>query len=118
MGVTVTSDIIQKTNKEIGRIKGRTLSGVLKAGLYVKGESLKVVPWRTGNLAGSAYTEARETIVGPVCEIGYTASYAPFVHEIKRVHYTKAGTSWKYLEIPLNSSQKIILDIIRSEVKI
>lgn len=55
------------------------------------------------------------TVKMPSAEIGYTASYAIFVHEIDN-NYTVG--QWKFLETALFSNQKEILRIIKGYAKI
>lgn len=116
--IIVTSDITQRLNLQIKKIKFKSKSGIRKATLLVKRESLKRTPINTGNLRGSAYSLIEDRIIGgPRGEIGYTASYAPYVHEINK-NYRKAGTSWKFLEKALKDNRKRILELIKGEVKI
>lgn len=117
MTVIVTSNIMAKTNIEIMKIKTRTTRGITKALLKIKRESIKMTPVNTGNLRGSCYTDTFRTFKGPIGEIGYTAYYAPYVHETNRAYRAK-GTSWKFLEKALMQNKKTIINIIKSEAMI
>lgn len=117
MGVEVTSNIIEKLQAQIKDMRHRTVAGVWKAALVVKAASIKKTPVATGFLRNSAYTTAFEEMSGPVAEIGYTASYAIYVHEINK-HYRKPGTSWKFLQLALEENRERILRIIEAEAKI
>jgi hypothetical protein len=56
--------------------------GLLKAGLALQRESMKIVPIQTGNLRNSAFTRSEGSGFQTVVIVGYTAKYALFVHEI------------------------------------
>ncbi len=56
--------------------------GLLKAGLALQRESMKIVPIQTGNLRNSAFTRSGGSGFRTVVSVGYTAKYALFVHEI------------------------------------
>lgn len=115
--VIVKSNILFELNNEIRKIKKRSTKGVMKALLVIKREALIMTPTKEGNLRKSCYTETFRTLQGPVGEIGYTAYYAPWVHEIDK-NYRKTGTSWKFLEKALKRNKKKVLKIIRDEAYI
>ena len=62
-GITNVADIkwqgmdvvLKNLNKEIGKIKGATVDGLLEAALLIKGDAQRVTPVDTGNLRASAY---------------------------------------------------------------
>lgn len=107
--------VLGNLNRAIAGIKGRTYAGLLKAGLFVQGEAMKETPRDTGHLVGSAYTQGLEKGERPVVEIGYSASYAPFVHEINKNY--RVG-NWQFLRNALAKNDGKILDIIRQEAQI
>lgn len=55
--------------------------GLREAGVLLQKESQKSVPIEFGNLRASAYTIARGAGFGTSVDVGYTASYALYVHE-------------------------------------
>ncbi|MEW5725093.1 MAG: HK97 gp10 family phage protein [Thermodesulfobacteriota bacterium] len=109
--------VIRNLRKAIAQIEGATAEGLREAALLVKNRAVKITPVDTGNLRNSAYVEMGE--VGPktVAEIGYTASYAPFVHEINK-RYRAPGTGWKFLETALKQSVADILAIIKKRARV
>jgi len=115
--LTGTDKVLRNLNKEIKGIRGRTKAGLMAAGLVVKRRSMIRTPVDTGNLINSAYITPTGTRTKPGVEIGYTASYAPYVHEIQR-SYKKPGSSWKFLEKALKESVKDIVQIIRDHARI
>ena len=137
-------EVLKNLNKEIKGIEGRTRAGMKKAGMLVERESMKECPVVTSNLKNSHYSEAFNTPKGPGCEIGFTAVYAPFVHENPRAGKTggfspkgveykapinpsgkrstqavfSAVGKWKFLEDPLKKNAHRILEIIRRDAKL
>lgn len=159
--------VVDNINKEIGKIEGRCLEGLISAGLFIRGESQKLTPVATGNLRNSAYVVSElETHAGhtkvrladpathmakvgasqaeckaatiPTVIVGYTASYAIFVHEnpragktggvspsgilykpnkgSKRIVFSSVG-QWKFLEQAIMDNQRKILAIIKAKAK-
>ncbi len=71
------------------KLKGKFLryglligQNLIRAGYYIQRESMKIVPILTGNLRGSAFTRFSGTGLQTRVQVGYTAAYAIFVHEI------------------------------------
>lgn len=126
-GLTV---VLRRLNDEIHKIQGRTRTGVRAAALKVRRRSQELVPVDTGNLKGSAYTEVFDGPKGPAAEIGFTAAYAPFVHEMEvkhpgrpRTSGTKKGVYWevgqpKFLETALHELQREIIETIKKHARV
>ena len=55
--------------------------GLVNAGKFLQRESQKIVPVQTGNLKNSAFTRKIGSGVYVDVIVGYTASYAAYVHE-------------------------------------
>lgn len=102
-------------NKEISGIKGRTKQGLWIAAENIRRDAQLLTPVATGNLKGSAYVNAYNTPRGPGAEIGFTASYAVFVHEVKASH--KVG-QWKFLETAMKKLARKTLATIRRHAKV
>jgi hypothetical protein len=116
---TGLNNILKNLNKEIRAIEGRTLTGVRKSAIFIQGESQEIVPQRFGVLINSAFTDSEMTNKGPVARVGYTAKYAPYVHEMPDSnHFTKPGTMAKFLQRPISENHLNILKIIRDNAKI
>jgi hypothetical protein len=78
--VTGFDEVMKNLNKEISGIKNRSFAGLLEAGLKIEAGSNERAPSEYGDLRGSSYT--RKSRDGSLSvEVGYTASYAAFVHE-------------------------------------
>ena len=131
--LTGTDNVLRNLNREINKIEGRSMAGLAEAALFVRAEAQRLTPVAIGNLKDSAYTEPIRGLSGPAYEIGYTALYAPFVHENPRAGKTggvapdgtpypttKAGLptwsevgQWKFLETALKENTVKILRIIQ-----
>lgn len=74
--------VMKNLNAEVKKIKGQTMGGLLAGGAIVQRESMKRVPVEYGNMRASAFTrKAMDTTERMAVEVGYTAFYAPYVHE-------------------------------------
>ncbi len=117
-------------NLEAWQAKKRTArrAALTRITLKVKGDALPMTPNDTGNLRGSAYTEVQGDKVG---RIGYTAAYAPFVHEnmeqkLKgqpRTSGSKKGSYWdsgepKFLEKAVKNNAGFILSQLAKAMKV
>jgi hypothetical protein len=117
MAVKIVKDtILRDMNKAVRQIKGRTLRGVLRAAQLIRRRAVQMTPVDTGNLRSGSYVDG--VVVphfGPMAEVGFTAAYAPFVHEINKNYVTG---QWKFLQTALHESQKDVLRVIREESRI
>jgi len=111
-------EVLKNLNREIQAIEGRSKAGIRQAVLLVRRRSQIYTPVDTGNLVNSIYTEVYDTSKGPVGEIGYTAAYAPRVHEMIGATFKKPGARAKFLETALNESVKDILSTIKKRVEV
>ena len=90
-------------NKAIAKIKNKSVGGFQKAAVFVKGESLEITPIDVGTLRNSTFTDVQ--IIGNTihARIGYTAKYAPWVHEMPmklkgkpRAHFGVTGNQSEF----------------------
>lgn len=114
--ITGTAKVIRNLGKAVGGIKRRSKAALWEAGLVVRRRAAQLTPTDTGNLKGSQYMRGIKIQKGPGVEIGYTASYALWVHEIKASH--KSPTQWQFLRKALNDKRKIILRILAKSAKV
>jgi hypothetical protein len=107
-------EVLSNLNREVARIEGASMTGLLEAGFLVQRASQKLVPIDTGNLRASAYT--RKAQGGELAvEVGYEAAYAVYVHEILDAAHTVGQA--KFLEAAVNDNRKAILDAIRRHAR-
>lgn len=107
--------VLNNLSKEIRGIENRSASGLAAAALVIEADAIKETPVDTGNLRGSSYTEVIEMENGPGAIIGYTAAYAPFVHEIDK-NYTVGN--WKFLQNALIRNEARVLRIIQRSARV
>lgn len=111
--------VMRNLNRQIGLIKGRTVQGLLAAGLFVENESNKHVPQDKGVLLGSSFTSPGSIGGNPIVKVGYTAKYAPFVHEMSSTNkFSKTGTGPKFLLNAVVTNIAKILSIIARRARI
>jgi hypothetical protein len=103
--------VIRGLNDRIGRMESFSFTGLTVAAQDTLGKAIPLTPIDTGNLRGSSGVSPFRGLSGHknYVVIYYSASYAPFVHEISK-NYRVGG--WKFLETALKTNQKRILDII------
>lgn len=114
--LTGLRETLANLNKEVLGIKNRSRAGMTEAATMIKARSMKLTPVDTNTLRLSAYYRTWMRASGPGAEIGYRASYAPFVHEIDKNY--KHGKQWKFLETAMNELRGRILDVIRKSARI
>ena len=103
---------LDRNNAAIGR---RVQAGLKRAGLWLQGESQEECPVDTGTLKNSAATRATGGGFGTEVEVGYTTSYALFVHE-NMTAFHPVGKA-KFLSDPLKRGRARIVSIVERAVK-
>ncbi len=133
-GISGLDKVLANLNKAINGISINGQAGLIEAGALVRREGQKQTPVDTANLVNSWYgpTIFRHPD-GVVAELGLTASYAPFVHEMTGANFTvprpsaqskarkkgaKSTAKAKFLEDPLKENEKRILAIIARKTKL
>ena len=119
MVLTGLDEVITNLNKEIAKIKGDVGNGLYAAGLFIENKSNEVTPQRTGNLVNTSFTKRSMLMGSPVVNVGYTAEYAAFVHEMPTSYnYYKPNTGPKFLEKAVKNNIPRILKIVQDRAKI
>lgn len=91
--------VLKNLNSEIGKIKVKSVAGLMAGGLIVQAGAQKKVPVEYGNLRGSAYTRKAQSNPRAV-EVGFGAEYAIYVHENLEMAWkgrprrSKVGVYW------------------------
>ena len=91
-------------------------TGLSMAGLLIQRESQLIVPIDTSNLKNSAFTRTFGQGFQSFTLVGYTASYAVFVHEDLLVGHAPGKTA-KFLTLPLKANVETIVQIVRREMQ-
>ena len=94
-GIERAKRTIEKLRKENPNKLAR---GLHNAGRFLKQESKKLVPVDTGYLKSTAYFRVIKRVKSVNLDVGYTAPYAVYVHEIL-TNFHPIGQA-KYLEEP------------------
>lgn len=81
VGIRGLKQVMANIRRETELRKRRFLIGLTRGAAVIFRASQQLVPIDTGNLRASGYVRQTGTAVHPVIAIGYTASYAIFVHE-------------------------------------
>jgi len=148
--------VLKNLNKEIKKMEGTTVKGLIRAGIMVRtrmGTSAPLVPVDTRNLDHSFFlvTSEGKTEKGaspkfkgedadnmmanhasaisthlhqaqkakrPTVVLGFSASYAWFVHENIGAHFRKPNSGAKFFEAALHYEQGNMLKVIAQEAKI
>ena len=115
MAVTGLANVMTNLNAAIKDIENRTHEGIVAAGVFVKGESQEITPVEFGILNNSAFSTSNAPMR---VTIGYTADYAPYVHEFPdSTNWTKPGTGNKFLEKAVKNNIPEILGVIHKRAK-
>lgn len=107
--------VMRNLNKEVTKIKGRTIAGLLAGGLIIQAEAQRRVPVDTGNLKGSAFTRKAHDNPKAVV-VGFGASYAIYVHEDLQAFHDDGEA--KYLENAIVAKQSEVIDAIAAYAKV
>jgi len=118
--------VIANIEKEVNSMRGRTLLGMTKAMNFLHRETettIPMVPRRTNFLAQSWFVIPSKTGINPEVKAGYTAKYAPIVHEMREhrqgtINWTRQGSSDKWLQIQFDRNKREMELIIAKYARI
>ena len=125
--ITGLDKVMQNLNKEIMVIKGRSMKGLILSAIVIRNDMDKtppLIPVDTGNLRQSWFTTPFHTSTGnPAMNIGFSANYAIFVHEMvgeksKKINWNRPNSGAKFFEASLKRNMNEVLQIIQREAKI
>lgn len=74
--------VTKNLNEAIQQISTQGTKGLTVAGLQIRRDSQLKTPVDTGKLKASAFTDTSKKPTGALVTVGYTAEYAPHVHEM------------------------------------
>jgi ornithine cyclodeaminase/alanine dehydrogenase-like protein (mu-crystallin family) len=110
--------VMYRMDKAIKHTVALSDSGLYAGGLVLQAEAQKLTPVRTGNLKASASTRLirkGQGRRGGLCQVGFSAHYAIYVHENLTAHHNNGQA--KFLEDAMVTHEKDILHAIRSAMK-
>lgn len=107
-GLNEIFNAFDAVSKELAQARKRAFTRI---GLIVKADAVKNAPIDTGNLRGSAFTNVEDDGVS----IGFTASYAPFVHEMVDMKTADGRKGPKFLERAVKENEQRIIEELKRE---
>jgi hypothetical protein len=114
--------VLYNIDREINAMRGRTLLGMTKALNHLHREtetSRPLVPRDTNKMAQSWYIFPARGGVNPIVTAGYTAYYAPYVHEkTDALNWTRPGSGAKWLQIHFERNREEMKLIIAQNVMV
>lgn len=111
-------------NKEIRKIKGLTMQGLILAAAYIRRRMDEVYPKVPispgGGFLRSSWTTDPIPGFNPALRLGFGAEYAWVVHEKMggHVNWSRPGSGPKFLQARLEQDRKEILNIIAKKAKV
>lgn len=129
-----TEQVLANIRNRSARAAAGCERGVRIAGLALQRASQSIVPVETGRLQASAFTHITGTGFTTVATVGYSAFYAPYVHELvqmklrgqdRRPSPPHHGKYWdpqgqgqaKFLEAPTRTFQSTFNKIVADEMR-
>lgn len=117
--VTGQQAVLRNLQREISKIRKGTRRGMVRATVFLQGESQEVTPVEFGPLMNSAFASTDQVGDKIRGRVGYTQDYAPFVHEMPASNkFTKLGTGPNFLLGPAIRNARRLVDIIRKAAKV
>lgn len=111
-------------NRVFAKNKKAAVGAVKKGLMVIIAEAVRIAPIEFGVLRNSSFTESKKTSKGVSGKAGFTAEYAPFVHEMpmKNAGKPRAGRKgfyWqggenKFLEKAIKREMSAAMRIIQS----
>lgn len=114
--------VLANLTKEVKKIEGRTLAGLIQGAAIVRADMDKtppLIPIDTGNLRGSWFTTAGYSGTTPFVTMGFSAVYALAVHEMPQYKQPKRkGSGPKFFEASLSRNKEKMLAAAAASAKI
>lgn len=115
--------VMDRLNREIQKVKNRTVLGMAESVAYLHQKMLTeypVIPKDSGDLRDSWFIHTFNVPMNPSVEFGFTAFYAPYVHEMlePEVEWTEPNSGPKFLEAHIKRELGEMLKIIKMRATI
>lgn len=110
------TNLLQNLHRADKVLAIRLEKGLIKAGFFLLRKSQQRVPVDTGALKASGYVRKNGQGLSTEVLVGYTQSYAIYVHEILHLRH-RAPTMAKFLECPAKWNVDNIKNIIKDELE-
>lgn len=109
--ITGAGKVITRMRRATVGITANLERNLMRAGLYVQRESMKIVPIDENVLRSSARTRSIGSVLRPDVVVSYRTDYAVYVHEDMKAKHKKGKTA-KFLERVIREKKIEIFRII------
>jgi len=107
-------NLMRNLNREIAKIEGDISRGLKATMIFIIGEAIPITPKEHGVLRGSAFTSVEDD----KARVGFTAKYAPFVHEMPDTNqFTTPDTGSKFLQRAVFENTRTLINIIKKRAQ-
>lgn len=115
--------VMDRLNREVQKVKRRSILGMAEAVSFLHNKMLTeypVIPKKSGDLRDSWFIHTFDVPVNPSVEFGFTAFYAPYVHEMlePEIEWTEPNSGPKFIEAHLKRNIKEMMSIIKMRAEV
>jgi hypothetical protein len=115
--VTGLANVLRNYKKAVTSIINSSSKATKKIALRIEADSNEIVPKEFGVLVNSSFTNFNAFT--RKAGVGYTASYAGFVHEMPEdYNYTSPGTGPKFLKKAIDQNMNDIIPSIQDGIRL
>lgn len=105
-------------NAELSKLRGNVAAGLEVAGKFIEAEAKELTSVDQGILINSSFSKASGSKSEPSVTVGYTAEYAPYVHQMPdNTNWNRAGAESRFLEKAVTRNLQKILNIVANIAK-
>jgi hypothetical protein len=111
--------VLGRLNRKVLGIKGASMKGLVLCAMQIRYDMDKtppLIPMDTGNLRSSWFVEVYPS--RQYVECGFSAKYAPFVHEMIGATFKRSGAGPKFFQASVRRNMPRCLEIIRRTAQI
>jgi hypothetical protein len=120
-GLRGIDNVVRNINLEIKKMEVKSLAGMLIGAAIIRRDmdmTPPLIPIDTGNLRASWFTTSGYKAGRPFVQMGFTASYALFVHEMEWKQGKRPGSGPKFFEASVERNKDAVLLAIATSCKI
>lgn len=120
-GIKGIETVRRNLNRQIGKRRIASMKGLLLAAAYIRQDMEQtppLIPVDTGNLRASWFVKPGYVPNHPFVEMGFSASYAIFVHEVQWKQGKRPGSGPRFFQSALNRNRRKVTKIIATEMMI
>ncbi len=124
--VTGLDAVLQRITRELMAVKGRTYIGMMEAMKFLEEQMDTVNPVvpisnkkNKVHMRETWFIQGNNHPTNPIVFAGYTADYAPIVHEnVTAVNWTRAGSGPKWLQIHYDRDRRDMFLIVAANARV